>query len=177
MGIAKCLFSFIGSVGYNIWWKNRWNGSFGTKISTKNLKHTIPSLHCCVGHTTWAPEGRDGRYQAGPKDRNRRAPRLLVKKIILVYATLPLREQWERVQFWKRLNLKIDLMKYNNEWRNYIQDTFQISDMTKTFSLLLSLVFVATAQHLDSTRRGGEKVGEYLDQAVDSRIIYPGYFR
>ena len=57
------------------------------------------------------------------------------------------------------------------------ENTFQISDMTKTFSLLLSLVFVATAQHLDSTRRGGEKVGEYLDQAVDSRIIYPGYFR
>ena len=28
---------------------------------------TIPSLHCCVGHTAWAPEGREGRYQAGPK--------------------------------------------------------------------------------------------------------------
>ena len=44
---------------------------------------TIPSLHCCVGHTAWAPEGREGRYQAGPKGRTlevgaRRAPRLLV---------------------------------------------------------------------------------------------------
>ena len=44
---------------------------------------TIPSLHCCVGHTAWAPEGREGRYQAGPEGRNlevgaRRAPRLLV---------------------------------------------------------------------------------------------------
>ena len=28
---------------------------------------TIPSLHCCVGHTAWAPEGREGRNQAGPK--------------------------------------------------------------------------------------------------------------
>ena len=28
---------------------------------------TIPSLHCCVGHTAWAPKGREGRYQAGPK--------------------------------------------------------------------------------------------------------------
>ena len=30
---------------------------------------TIPSLHCCVGHTAWAPEGREGCYQAGPKGR------------------------------------------------------------------------------------------------------------
>ena len=42
-----------------------------------------PSLHCCVGHTASAPEGREGRYQAGPKGRSlevgaRRAPRLLV---------------------------------------------------------------------------------------------------
>ena len=28
---------------------------------------TIPSLHCCVGHTARAPEGREGRYQAGSK--------------------------------------------------------------------------------------------------------------
>ena len=40
---------------------------------------TIPSLHCCVGHTAWAPEGREGRSQAGPKGRQievgaRRAP-------------------------------------------------------------------------------------------------------
>ena len=44
---------------------------------------TIPSLHCCVGHTAWAPEGREGRSQAGPKGRQlevgaRRAPRPLV---------------------------------------------------------------------------------------------------
>ena len=36
-----------------------------------------------MGHTAWAPEGREGRYQAGPKGRSlevgaRRAPRLLV---------------------------------------------------------------------------------------------------
>ena len=42
---------------------------------------TIPSLHYCVGHTAWAPEGREGRYQAGPKGRNlevgaQRAPTL-----------------------------------------------------------------------------------------------------
>ena len=35
--------------------------------ASKKLKGTIPSLHCCVGHTAWAPEGREGRYQAGPK--------------------------------------------------------------------------------------------------------------
>ena len=23
-----------------------------------------------MGHTAWAPEGREGRYQAGPKGRN-----------------------------------------------------------------------------------------------------------
>ena len=145
----------------------------------QNLKHTIPPLHCCVGHTTWATEGRQtlSSRPKGPKGPQPEGPLTSCERIILVYATLPLREQWERVQFWKRLNLKIDLIRYNNEWQNYIQDTFQISDMTKTFSLLLSLVFVATAQHLDSTRRGGEKVGEYLDQPVDSRIIYRGYFR
>ena len=36
-----------------------------------------------MGHTAWAPEGREGRYQAGPKGRSlevgaRRSPRLLV---------------------------------------------------------------------------------------------------
>ena len=45
-----------------------------------------PSLHCCVGHTASAPEGREGRYQAGPKGRSlkigaRRVPRLLVFRI------------------------------------------------------------------------------------------------
>ena len=32
---------------------------------------TIPSLHCCVGHTVWVPEGSEGCYQAGPKGRSR----------------------------------------------------------------------------------------------------------
>ena len=41
-----------------------------------------------MGHTASAPEGREGRYQAGLKGRNlevvaRRAPRLLVKYITL----------------------------------------------------------------------------------------------
>ena len=26
-----------------------------------------PIMHWCMGHTAWAPEGREGRYQAGPK--------------------------------------------------------------------------------------------------------------
>ena len=34
--------------------------------------YAIPSLHYCVGHTAWAPEGREGRYQksrpGGPLD-------------------------------------------------------------------------------------------------------------
>ena len=33
----------------------------------KNVVWTIQSLHCCVGHTAWAPEVREGRSQAGPK--------------------------------------------------------------------------------------------------------------
>ena len=35
-----------------------------------------------VGHTARAPEGREGRYQAGPKAR--RAPRLLVINIVII---------------------------------------------------------------------------------------------
>ena len=31
----------------------------------KNVVWIIPSLHCCVGHTAWAPEGREGQSQAG----------------------------------------------------------------------------------------------------------------
>ena len=39
--------------------------------------------HICVGHTAWAPEGREGRSQGGPKGHTlevgaRRAPKLLV---------------------------------------------------------------------------------------------------
>ena len=34
------------------------------------LELTIPSLYRCVGHTAWAPEGREGRCQAGQKGRN-----------------------------------------------------------------------------------------------------------
>ena len=34
-GYRKIFFSFIGPVGHNIWWENRWNGSFGpTNVST-----------------------------------------------------------------------------------------------------------------------------------------------
>ena len=28
------------------------------------LQCTMPSLHWCMGHTAWAPEGREGRNQA-----------------------------------------------------------------------------------------------------------------
>ena len=43
-----------------------------------------------VGHTAWAPEGREGRSQAGPKGRQlevgpRRGPRLLVHIYIYIY--------------------------------------------------------------------------------------------
>ena len=51
-----------------------WNEKYGVKwkiqCEMKNTVWTIPSLHCYVGHTAWAPEGREGRYQAGPKGRN-----------------------------------------------------------------------------------------------------------
>ena len=52
------------------------------------------------------------------------------------------RKYGERVKIWKRFGQ---------------EKTF--SDMTKTFSILLSLVFVAAAQHLDSATGSGEKVG------------------
>ena len=46
-------------------------------------------LHHCVGHTAWAPEGREGRSQAGPNGRNlevgpQRGPRLLVPYMLLL---------------------------------------------------------------------------------------------
>ena len=47
-----------------------------------------------MGHTAWAPEGREGRYQAGPKGRSlevgaRRAPRLLVLHIFVCHWAPP----------------------------------------------------------------------------------------
>ena len=40
----------------------------------------------CVGHTAWAPEGREGRYQAGPKGHSlevvHKMPRLFTQKYI-----------------------------------------------------------------------------------------------
>ena len=44
----------------------------------------------CVGHTAWAPEGREGRSQAGPKGRRlevgaRRAHRLLVILYLFIF--------------------------------------------------------------------------------------------
>ena len=32
--------------------------------ASEKLKRTIPSLHCCVGHTAWAPEGLQPRSRA-----------------------------------------------------------------------------------------------------------------
>ena len=62
--------------------KNEKNSQKKTK-QKQILQCTIPSLHWCMGHTAWAPEGREGHFQAGPKGRSlevgaRRAPRLLV---------------------------------------------------------------------------------------------------
>ena len=47
-----------------------------------------------MGYTAWAPEGREGRYQAGPKGRSlevgaRRSPRLLVSYISHCFCCLP----------------------------------------------------------------------------------------
>ena len=42
------------------------------------------------------------------------------------------------------------------------ENTFQILDMTKRLTILLWLVFVAAAQHIDSATRGGDKVGETI---------------
>ena len=47
-----------------------------------------------MGHTAWAPEGREGRYQAGPKGRSqevgaRRAPRLLGYDAYSYWHTVP----------------------------------------------------------------------------------------
>ena len=82
------------------------------------MKRTIPSLHCCVGHTAWAPEGRDGHYQAGPKGCNlevgaRRAPRLLstingLESKLWMHGKprpIKLREIWE-MRIWGSTRLK-----------------------------------------------------------------------
>ena len=52
-------------------------------VKKSKTHYPIIALHCCVGHTAWAAEGREGRYEASPKGRKlevwaRRAPRLIV---------------------------------------------------------------------------------------------------
>ena len=69
-----------------------WWSEFSLQLINRDDDHDDFSsneskMHCCVGHTAWAPEGREGRYHAGPKGRNleveaRRAPRLLVPDIV-----------------------------------------------------------------------------------------------
>ena len=51
--------SFVGHVFYPI---RVCNGSTTLDLGT--------GIDGGVGHTAWAPEGREGRYQAGPKGRN-----------------------------------------------------------------------------------------------------------
>ena len=57
------------------------------KKNTKNTKIRPCPMQRCVGHTAWAPEGREGRSQGGPKGHRlevgaRRAPKLLVSNIL-----------------------------------------------------------------------------------------------
>ena len=56
------------------------------------VEWVIPALHRCMGHTAWAPVGREGRSQAGPKGHRlevgaRRAPKLLVYIYIITRYT------------------------------------------------------------------------------------------
>ena len=73
--IASGYLTFEADIGR---WVTHWLWSILMSVPTPFLfnpttripissPRTIPSLHCCVGHTAWAPEGREGRYQAGPK--------------------------------------------------------------------------------------------------------------
>ena len=55
--------------------------SVASRLATLFSYHYL--MQCCVGHTAWAPDGREGRSQAGPKGCQQevgaqRAPRLLV---------------------------------------------------------------------------------------------------
>ena len=57
-------------------------------LSEKYANDTIQWPHRYMGHTAWAPEGREGRSQRGPKGRKlevgaRRAPKLLVVDIVV----------------------------------------------------------------------------------------------
>ena len=45
-GYCKIFFSFIGPVGYNIWWENSRNGSFGPKTGPKMPKIAQISYFC-----------------------------------------------------------------------------------------------------------------------------------
>ena len=55
---------------------------------------------------------------------------------------------------------KADSDNYMTKYDNSIHSREHISEMTKTFSILLCLVFVAAAQHLDSATDREEKVGQ-----------------
>ena len=76
-----------------------------------NGYRTIQSLHRWLGHTAWAPEGREGRSQAGPKGRKlevgaQRAPRLLVfklkKKKIIWTSIIPLDRKVDNFLSWNK---------------------------------------------------------------------------
>ena len=60
-------------------WKKNEKMKIKFSKQKKILQCTMSSLHWCMGHTAWAPEGREGRSQAGPKG-PKPAPRLLVYK-------------------------------------------------------------------------------------------------
>ena len=80
------------SVRHKIWSYFQWDCSLNlvsarTQSSWIHASHYgyMHHGHICVGHTAWAPEGREGRSQGGPKGRRlevwaRRAPKLLVRQ-------------------------------------------------------------------------------------------------
>ena len=73
-------------------------------------------LHWCVGHTAWAPVGREGRSQAGPKGHwlevgARRAPKLLVN---LIKKQNFLRDYVPRGRLQKNYLLKFDFNSETN---------------------------------------------------------------
>ena len=46
--------------------EKKWKKWKKTKIKSISPMH-YPIIALIMGHTAWAPEGREGRYQAGPK--------------------------------------------------------------------------------------------------------------
>ena len=79
LDLSTIFFGFV----YNYFWICR-QLFYGFVDKNKQCANdTIQWPHHCVGHTAWAPEGREGRSQAGPKGHQlevgaRRAPKLLV---------------------------------------------------------------------------------------------------